>query len=210
MSRVKFGLDGYMDPADVSSMQEQHDRRVLHRVAPHVMKLYVYDAAGAVLVEASAFTYGEHPYVFTVGHAQHAEATRYELVDSDLVHHHATMEVAPDPLLDGMLLKTESEGGTFSASNVARGDTVYALGFPPGSEELAMSKGMVSSTAIGAWIVDAHADHGWSGGVVVNRLGQLVGMIQGGDGCAVRRVRAISAEVLHNFALRHGKPGFKS
>jgi hypothetical protein len=70
-----------------------------------------------------------------------------------------------------------------------------------------MSKGIVSSVTLNNMHLSLHADEGWSGGVVVNLHGRLVGMIIKGDG--VHMLRATAVYSLQGFMQEHGKPCFR-
>ena len=106
---------------------------------------------------------------------------------------------------DAMIFKGGRPGPKFLMDLVVPGRTVYVLAFVRGVDETCRSKGTITSRTAHGLCVDAHADHGWSGGVVVSARGNLVGMIVG-ETAQKNQVEAVSAEALRFFAMWHDVP----
>eukprot|EP00878_Enallax_costatus_P027869 GHUV01030051.1.p2 GENE.GHUV01030051.1~~GHUV01030051.1.p2 ORF type:complete len:112 (+),score=21.16 GHUV01030051.1:1-336(+) len=96
------------------------------------------------------------------------------------------------------------------AAGAERGDAVYVLGCRPGSPWVFMDRGVVAAIDPGAWYVTAHADAGWSGGPVLDKLGRLIGLVQDGICRDKKLVRLVTAEAIHWFLEGHKQPGFST
>ena len=110
---------------------------------------------------------------------------------------------AADASVDIALLRVRSTRSLHSltfASSVSMGETVIALGYPFGrmlGEEVTMTTGVVSSFRVDGAVryvqTDAALNPGNSGGPLLNRRGEVVGMNTSG----------LDAQGI-NFAIRHG------
>lgn len=92
-----------------------------------------------------------------------------------------------DPTLDIALLKVDATDvrslAMAPASLVKQGETVFAMGNPENAMEFSLTSGVVSavgerpSLGPGTWIqTDAPLNHGNSGGPLVNRSGEVIGI----------------------------------
>ena len=231
MKRVSVGLDAWLNPAELAVMSEELDKSVLASIQPRMVKLTGFDAHGRIVSHASGFLYStEATLIVTCGHVrfysppppqqpppseqppQQLEVARFRArYASDGMEEDVSMVTAPHPVFDLMLLSgSRRAASNFLASSIGIGDTAYVAGFPPESTAPCFSKGMVGSSTHLSFTVDAHADNGWSGGPVVNKCGQLVGVMQQGLGSTIKRPDAISAGRLHDFVQIHNCIGLSS
>ncbi|GAX73821.1 hypothetical protein CEUSTIGMA_g1272.t1 [Chlamydomonas eustigma] len=219
MRRMQVGLDAWVDPLELSAMQEELDKDVIARTEPHMVKLIGLDLHGNAVQSASGFLYTTSAAnIITCKHVRyytppngveqmevHRFMARYA---ADGVQEEVHVLTQPHPLYDLMVLRGSRCATTdFMAAICVAGDVTYVAGFPPESTQVCFSKGMIGSMTPSSMIVNAHADNGWSGGPVVNRRGRLVGVMQQGLGATIKRPDAISATRLHDFLSMNNVPG---
>ena len=224
MKRIRIGLDVGVDPIEFMNMQEDFDKQLLAKLEPNMVKLYGMDDAMQPVMECSGFLYTAEPYIMTAGHAYlwgkraaddkkavpaSSGATSFRAVYHDGTSEPVSVAVKPNPsICDAMLLQGTRPGppDLHARAVASRGDIIYVAGFPPGSIQVCISKGMLSATSFDSWFVTAHADSGWSGGPVVNKFGQLMGLVELGSGVHQKMVRVVPAQSLHIFSRFSGMP----
>ena len=224
MKRVQFGFDAWVDPSDPSAFQEQHDKDVISRIDPRMVKLTGFDAHGNVVQCASGFQYTKDATLIVTCSCNHVRyqpqpqpqpqepvARFIAKYVSDGVEEEVQISTPPHPLYDLMVLSGSRRASTdFLADNPITGDTVYVSGIPPDGVHVCHSKGMIGSATPVSLTVDAYADNGWSGGPVVNRRGRLVGVITQGVGNTIKRPEAMSTQRLHDFLVVNNLPGLSA
>lgn len=213
-----------------ASASSASDREFLAAKEKHVVKVLGYDDANALVGQFTGFMYSAEPFVVTAGHAmgfgsraaQAAGAGQAAVAASSgaksfVIHYGdgmeepATVAVLPSPAgVDVMVLKGSRGRELIAAATVNRGDVVYLLGCDSGSTEVSFSKGMVSFTGMGEWLVSTHADHGWKGGPVFNTSRKLVGVLTGYSGERMHLARFTPALRLHDLLVAGKLPGLKA
>lgn len=203
---MRFGLDGFIDPLQLAAMTQDLDKLVLSKAGAHLVKVQSVDDLGHSF-ELTGFHFGTHDLVITAGHAsqvpqpdqpgQTRPAAQYKITSPEGKVEDATEVGRPNLNFDCMVLQRASTGSVLYSAVASPGDTVYVLGFPPGSLKPAVSKGMVSTRAASTFQVLAHAAHGWSGGLVVNFRSEVVGMVKGGTNEMVVRLNAVDLSAMN-------------
>lgn len=148
----------------------------------------VTDHAGQFL--GSAFFYCSQPYVLTAcrvvvdGTNQKRQGLKVQTVSSQM----DAEAVWGDSQRDIAVLKVVGMTNNWlRASHIGLGQTGYVLGYSFDTNELRVSKGLISYTKIPGLEaqIAAHADNGYSGGPVLTRDGRVCGMILRGAGVKV-------------------------
>ena len=200
MKRMQIGFDTWVSPSDFSSVLEQHDKEVIAKINPYMVKLTGFDVHGNVVQRASGFLYTKDAnLIVTCNHVRYPPQTQPQTQPQEPVARFIAKYVLdgmqedvhictpPHPLYDLMVLSGSRRASTdFLADNPVTGDVVYVSGIPPDEDHVCHSKGMIGLATPASLTVDAYADNGWSGGPVVNQRGQLVGVITQGVGFAAQ------------------------
>lgn len=195
---------------------QTHDRSIYDKMKARMVRVCGISRDGSTVITLSGFIVGPsaasalppHGLIVTAGHALTPHVERFRVQYADGSEEDASIALRPPRgnVPDLMILEGSRPAKLPQTSGCSHSDTIYALGFGA-LNELSCSKGTISSAAIGAMTIAAHADNGFSGGPVVNLDGKLVGVVKGLVGTTVPAVGITPAADLHTYLLQAGFPG---
>ncbi len=200
--------------ADLADLLRRFDVHVCEQLQPLVVKISAINPAGTVVDQVSGFLYSALTEgIVTASHGTHPACGPDNLVfrarysdgfEEPVQRIRYTANNFPD-----VAIMRGSRRAPFSLGGMPciPGDTVYALGYSNDFMTPCFSKGNVVNGTIGSVAVTSHADHGYSGGPVINCEGRLVGIIKGPLGNRILQVGLTPAQDVHTFLIQAGEPG---
>lgn len=193
-SMKKRAVAGALHPgttfADVQDCVEKGEQNMVEQAQKALAKVYCRKK-----YEGTAFFYSKSGYLLTARHViwdDEKNQYRKSLTIQPYLGGQISVKVVADFNIDVAILKADYECGDFlRAANMKMGSTGYIMGFRNDSAAPRVSKGLISTDRfpnVQAYIA-AHADHGYSGGPIIDHQGKVQGLVTGGDGEAMLTTR---------------------
>ena len=167
------------------------DEAVLAKLRASVVKVTCYDYDGVTVIsQGSGFFIDTDGTFITNSHVvRNCYFVKIEnhlgaIYDVDTLYSYNT--TVSDYAICKASLHTESTPVEFS-TKVTEGETVYALGYPNGAEEICITKGAIidantEKNGKHYYLNTAWIDHGSSGGILANGKGKVIGITTGSVG----------------------------
>ena len=175
---------GETDPN--ATVKELTAEEVYAKCSPAVFSIITYDQFGKALSQGSGFFVSSNGVAVTNAHVVNG-AKSYKIIMSDGRSFWADSMIG-DSLEDWAVLKVNVTGMPYlpigSKSTVVGGASIYAIGSPEGLSNT-ISTGIISNPnridAYGRSVIQitASISHGSSGGALINKYGQVIGITSG-------------------------------
>lgn len=187
---LEVGWDNATNTATLTtpSPQELNAEQIYTKCSPAVFYLEVYDAAGKAFAGGSGFFIDSQGTAVTNYHVLEG-ASSAKILTSDTQTNYDVVGIYDyDQENDWAILKIDGSGFSYleqgSESTIVGGATVYALGSPEGLHN-SISQGLISNpnrTINGVQYIQTSAalSHGSSGGALINKYGEVIGITAAG------------------------------
>lgn len=194
---------------------------MLSRTEPYAVKLYGRDSAGQPAGEWTGVQcHTQQSLIYTVVHelgTSSSGAVSFEARYPDGFQELVSAEPRPQlhagcSLGKGVLVLRGNHPCSkplLAQSMPSKRDTVYVLGYRPGSTDISTDQGVVSGSDMEAFYITAPAAGGWPGGLVISQWGKLIGLVHGGAAGSHNdtTVRVVPSEAIDFISVESNLPG---